>query len=125
MKPAIRSTAFAQWACIVFKFGSTNGGTTLEPRPGIEPGTYSLPWSCSTPELPRHFLPITAKAYHKFYECLYDFTRKFVMNESPAIAERSEAIRNPGKRIKKPLKLLVPFYFYLLRMAYIHYRSRT
>ena len=28
--------------------------TLLEPRPGFEPGTYSLPWSCSATELSRH-----------------------------------------------------------------------
>ena len=27
----------------------------MEPERGIEPLTYSLPWSCSTSELPGHF----------------------------------------------------------------------
>ena len=35
-------------SCIRFSF------CCHEPRPGFEPGTYSLPWSCSATELPRH-----------------------------------------------------------------------
>ena len=46
-------------------------GIVFEPLPGIEPGTPSLPWKCSTAELKRHCVgsirlnPFTGKALER------------------------------------------------------------